>query len=141
MKLSEHFSLAEFTRSATAISHGWKNEPSTAEIEWMRYLCVSVLEPLRAELGRPITISSGFRCPKLNKAVGGVEQSQHMYGQAADLRVLSKDDGAKIMKILRRNPLVSKALYERSRSTGSRWIHVAVASVPVRYFDNDYPAV
>ena len=141
MKLSEHFSLAEFTRSATAISHGWKNDPSPAEIEWMRYLCVSVLEPLRAELGRPITITSGFRCPKLNAAVGGVEHSQHMYGQAADLRVLSKDDGAKIMKILRRNPLVSKALYERSRSSGSRCIHVAVASVPVRYFDNDYPAV
>lgn len=141
MKLSEHFSLAEFTRSDTAFSHGWKNEPSPAEIEWMRYLCVSVLEPLRAELGRPIIVTSGFRCAKLNKAVGGVSASQHMYGQAADLKVLSKDDGAKIMKILRRNPLTSKALYERSRSTGGRWIHVAVASVPVRYFDNDYPAV
>lgn len=106
----------------------------------MRYLCVSVLEPLRAELGRPITITSGFRCSKLNKAVGGVEHSQHMYGQAADIRILSKQDGDKIFAYLKSNKYVSKALYERSKSTGARWIHVAVAPVPVRYFNDDYPA-
>lgn len=140
MKLSEHFTLSEFTRSATASAHGWTNEPSQAEIEWLRYLCVKVLEPLRSQMGRPISISSGYRCPRLNAAVGGVTKSQHMYGQAADIRILSAEDGARIMIFLRQNPYVSKALYERSKSTGGRWIHVAVAAVPVRYFNDDYPA-
>ena len=140
MKLSEHFSLSEFTRSATAKARGWKNEPSMAEVEWLRYLCVKVLEPLRTQIDRPIYISSGYRCPRLNAAVGGVAKSQHQYGQAADIRILSADDGARIMKYLRQNPFVSKALYERSKSNGGRWIHVAVAAVPVRYFNDDYPA-
>ena len=140
MKLSEHFSLSEFTRSATAKARGWKNEPSMAEVEWLRYLCVKVLEPLRTQIDRPIYISSGYRCPRLNAAVGGVDKSQHQYGQAADIRILSAEDGARIMKYLRQNPHVSKALYERSKSNGGRWIHVAVAAVPVRYFNDDYPA-
>lgn len=140
MKLSEHFSLSEFTRSNTAKAHGWKNEPSPAEVEWLRYLCVWVLEPLRQELGRPISISSGYRCPKLNDAVGGVSKSQHMYGQAADIHILGSADGARIMKILRKNPFVNKALYERSSTTGGRWIHVATAALPIGYFNDDYLA-
>ena len=140
MRISEHFTLSEFTRSATAKAHGWKNDPSEAEVEWLRYLCVKVLEPLRTQIGRPIYISSGYRSPRLNAAVGGVAKSQHQYGQAADIRILSAEDGARIMMFLRQNPFVSKALYERSNSNGGRWIHVAVAAVPVRYFNDDYPA-
>jgi len=140
MKLSEHFSLEEMVRSATADRNHILNNPSHAEIQWLQYLCVNVLEPLRKHMGRPISVSSGYRCPKLNALVGGVVKSQHQYGQAADIRILGKDDGDRIFSYLKTNRYVSKALYERSKSTGARWIHVAVAAVPVRYFNSDYPA-
>lgn len=140
MKISEHFTLEEMTRSATAAQNHIPNEPSQAESQWLQFLCVNVLEPLRKHMGRPITITSGYRCPKLNALVGGVAKSQHQYGQAADIKILSKNDGDKIFEYLKTNKYVSKALYERSKSTGARWIHVAVAAVPVRYFNSDYPA-
>ena len=140
MKLSDHFTLEELTRSATASANKIANNPSQAERDWLQYLCVNVLEPLRQHMKRPISISSGYRCPKLNTLVGGVAKSQHQYGQAADIRILNKDDGDKIFAYLKSNKFVSKALYERSKSTGARWIHVAVAPVPVRYFNDDYPA-
>lgn len=140
MKLSDHFTLEELTRSATASANKIANIPSQAEKDWLQYLCVNVLEPLRQHMKRPISISSGYRCPKLNTLVGGVAKSQHQYGQAADIRILNKEDGDKIFAYLKSNKFVSKALYERSKSTGARWIHVAVAPVPVRYFNDDYPA-
>lgn len=140
MKLSEHFTLEEMVRSATATANKINNTPSQAERDWLQYLCVNVLEPLRTHMGRPISISSGYRCPKLNAMVGGVAKSQHQYGQAADIRILNQKDGDKIFAYLKSNKFVSKALYERSKSTGARWIHVAVAPIPVRYFNSDYPA-
>ena len=140
MKLSDHFTLEEMVRSATATANKIDNTPRQAEIDWLKYLCVYVLEPLRKHMGRPISISSGYRCPRVNTLVGGVAKSQHMYGQAADIRILNKQDGDKIFAYLKSNKYVSKALYERSKSTGARWIHVAVAPVPVGYFNSDYPA-
>lgn len=140
MKLSEHFTLEEFTRSQTAHLNHIDNTPSQAEIDWLKYLCVNILEPLRSHMQRPIVITSGFRCPKLNALVGGVPLSQHQYGQAADIRINNAADGAKIFLFLKNNKFVSKALYERSKSTGSRWIHVSCAPVPVRYFNDNYPA-
>lgn len=140
MNLSEHFTLEEMVRSATARANHIENVPSQAEKEWLQYLCINVLEPLRKHMGRPISVSSGYRCPKLNTLVGGVAKSQHQYGQAADIRILNKQDGDKIFAYLKTNKYVSKALYERSKSSGARWIHVAVAAVPVHYFNSDYPA-
>lgn len=140
MKLTEHFTLEEMTRSATANANKIDNTPSQPIIDWLQYLCINVLEPLRTHIQRPISISSGYRCPRLNTLVGGVGKSQHMYGQAADIRILSKEDGDKIFAYLKCNKFVSKALYERSKSTGARWIHVSVAPIPTRYFNSDYPA-
>lgn len=140
MKLSEHFTLEEMVRSQTATINKINNQPSPAESDWLKYLCVNVLEPLRQHMKRPISISSGYRCPYLNMLVGGVARSQHQYGQAADIRIISKEDGDKIFKYLKANPYVHKALYERSKSTGSRWIHVSVSPNPVHYFNSDYPA-
>ena len=138
--LTPHFSLDEMVRSQTATINKIKNQPSQAETDWLQYLCIKVLEPLREYMKRPIQISSGYRCPRLNALVGGVSKSQHMYGQAADIRILSKEDGDKIFKYLKTNPYVHKALYEHSKSTGSRWIHVSVSPDPIHYFNSDYPA-
>lgn len=85
-KLSEHFTLSEFCRSDTATRLGLTNNPTTPQqMEAMIALCKNILEPLRVHLGKPVRINSGFRSPKVNKAVGGAKNSQHMKGEAADI--------------------------------------------------------
>ena len=71
MKLTQHFRLAEFTRSATADSLGIDNSPDPKSIKNIKQLCEQVLEPLRLHVGVPITVNSGYRCAALNRAVGG----------------------------------------------------------------------
>ena len=71
MKLSEHFELVEFLVSETAARQGIANEPTPEVIDNLRRLCESVLEPLRVKIGRPVVITSGYRSPALNRAVGG----------------------------------------------------------------------
>ena len=85
MKLSEHFDLNEFTRSATADRLHIDNTIPEDLILNLRNLCEQVLEPLREHLGHPVVISSGYRYPALNRAVGGVPNSQHLTGEAADI--------------------------------------------------------
>lgn len=87
MKLTEHFDLQEFTYSETAKRYGIKNKPKTLIIDNIRTLCEEILEPLRLEIGKPIHISSGYRCLELNKKIGGVPTSQHCLGQACDFKV------------------------------------------------------
>jgi len=89
MQLTEHFKLAEFTRSATAEANGIKNDLDREDdrnvIENLKNLCVQVLEPLRRFADAPVIISSGYRCKELNRAVGGAAGSQHLTGEAADI--------------------------------------------------------
>jgi len=90
MKLTEHFKLSEFTRSSIADAHGIKNEIEDSKIiDNLKNLCVQVLEPLRQQVNEPIIISSGYRCPELNKLVGGAKNSQHMTGEAADISLIA----------------------------------------------------
>lgn len=89
MKLTEHFTYEELTASVTAKNKGIDNTPDAKQTECLQKLCENVLEPLRKAYGKPIKVTSGFRCKKLNKAVGGASTSQHTYGQAADITSLS----------------------------------------------------
>lgn len=92
IRLSEHFTLFEFLRSAKASSLNIQNCPSSEE-EWLKvvtnltYLIHYVLEPLRQYFAVPVNITSGFRTPTVNEAVGGVVDSYHLFGRAADIRV------------------------------------------------------
>ena len=85
MKLTEHFTLAEFERSATAARLHIDNWVPAELVPNTRNLCEQVLEPLREHFGEAVYVTSGYRCPQLNKAVGGVANSQHMRGEAADI--------------------------------------------------------
>lgn len=93
IQLTEHFKLSEFTKSSIASARHIDNtlsesNPQQAEIiANLRNLCENVLEPLRQWYGKPIVISSGYHCPALKRAVGGATTSQHMKGEAADLRI------------------------------------------------------
>ena len=95
LQLSKHFTLSEFTRSATAERLHIDNTPSEDVIQNLRTLCTEVLEPLRVHVCQPIIVSSGYRCPQLNTAVGGVRNSQHTTGQAADLAAPTVDSQGK----------------------------------------------
>lgn len=87
MQLSPHFTLDEFTRSATAQRLGIANQPNRAQIAAMVALCENVLEPVRSHFGKPVRITSGFRSPALSKAVGSTSKSQHGRGEAADFEI------------------------------------------------------
>ena len=88
MKLSELFSLSEFTESATARKHGIDNTPPQEAVDNLKALCQGSLEPLREKLGLPVVITSGFRTKALNdKLAHSSERSQHMQGCAADFYI------------------------------------------------------
>lgn len=88
----KHFNLSEFFRSSTAAKNGIKNEPSPDEkatiVRNINLLVDNVLDPIRDRINTPILITSGYRCPKINRLVGGVDNSQHMSGCAADFYVM-----------------------------------------------------
>jgi len=86
-KLSRHFELAEFLATATGI----EQTPNAAVVDNPRALCDRVLEPVRRRFGRPVIITSGYRNEELNKRVGGVRNSQHLLGEAADFFVWGED--------------------------------------------------
>lgn len=87
LRLSPHFTLAEFERSATAQKHGIDNHCPSQYIPTLQQLCLTILEPLRDFAGQPIIITSGYRSNQLNIKVGGVYASQHTLGEAADIRL------------------------------------------------------
>lgn len=111
MRLSKHFTLREFVRSATAIRHGINNMPGEEEIERMRQLCVNVLEPLRERFG-VIRITSGFRSFQVNEYVGGTRTSQHLTGEAADIHVGNTEVGRKMYDFIFQNLVFDQMLLE-----------------------------
>ena len=92
MKLSEHFSLSELTKSSTAERKGISNEPDEEAIENLILVCDQILEPVRTHYGKPFVPNSGFRCLELNRAIGSSDKSQHVTGQAVDFEVPGEDN-------------------------------------------------
>ena len=123
MQLSTNFRLSEFTRSDTAKRLGIENECSSVEqVLNLAYLCHMVLQPLRDRFG-PIRINSGYRCPELNRAVGGVKNSQHMRGEAADIHLPSVEKGKEYLAFLKSLPVFDQLIWEEKK--GTIWIHVS----------------
>ncbi|WP_027450835.1 D-Ala-D-Ala carboxypeptidase family metallohydrolase [Xylanibacter brevis] len=130
-QLTEHFTLQEMMASGTAIRLGLKNEPGEKEVEALRHLCEEVLEPLRQRFGR-IIIASGYRCEALNKAVGGVKNSQHMRGEAADIHCGSQQTAQRYYLFISKHLVFDQLLLERRLSNGCCWIHVSYIFQPGR---------
>ena len=127
MQLSTNFRLSEFTRSDTAKRLGIENDCSSVEqVLNLAYLCHMVLQPLRDRFG-PIRITSGYRCPELNGAVGGVKNSQHMRGEAADIHLPSVEIGKEYFAFLKTLPAVDELIWERKGNVC--WIHVSARRV------------
>lgn len=123
--ITMHFTLDELCASATAKAKGIINKPDVSQIINLVYLGAYVLEPLRVALGEPIKISSGFRCQALNKAVGGVTNSQHCKGQAADLCIDGDmDKGKRWFDYIRKHLDFDQLIWEHN-AQGVYWVHVS----------------
>lgn len=119
---SEYFTLAELTRSETAASHKIDNTPNKAVIDNLQYGVDMVLDPLRRLYRKPIKINSAYRSPQLNKLVGGVPNSWHQDGNAADIHISSDEEAKILFSYLQKLPSVDTALFEHSKT--AQWLHV-----------------
>ena len=122
MKLSNNFDLAEFVKSDTATRLGIDNTPTFQEVENIARLVVNVLQPLRNAYGKPITVNSGYRCPALNKAVGGSTTSSHMKGEAADITAGSKEENKELFELVKKLNLSFDQLIDEKDFS---WVHVS----------------
>ena len=122
MKLSTNFSLHELTKSDTAIRQGIDNTPPMQVIENLQDLVDNILQPLRDKFG-VIAVTSGYRSPAVNKAIGGSTTSDHCHGYAADFEVLGMDNRELALYI--RNNLKYKQLILEFYSglPDSGWVH------------------
>jgi len=87
MNLTANFTLAEMTKSETALRHDMDNTPGEQEIAALKLLCEKVLQPVRDHYGKGVKVNSGFRHPEVNAKVGGSKTSDHCRGHAADIEI------------------------------------------------------
>lgn len=120
-KITNNFSMEEFTRSETADKLGIKNEPDNRAKLAIVNLCTKLLQPLREAYGKPIRINSGYRSEELNKAVGGVATSQHRLGMASDLSIDGK--ACDLLELIEENrlPFDQAILYRKQN-----FLHVSL---------------
>ena len=139
MKLTEHFTLEELTRSDYANDHGLNNTASEYVEKNLMMLCVLILEPLRISLNRAVIINSGYRSKEVNAGVGGVPSSLHLLGLAADIHFHSETELKEMLSVLKRNKHLDLALVERSKN--AKWLHVQLPrpnAVPRRRISSVY---
>lgn len=138
MYTPKFFTLHELLKSETAETKHIDNIPSFAVVENLNKLCQLILDPTRSKLEEPIYVTSGYRCNALNVAVGGVGNSQHLTGCAADLQY---EDLQKLFDILKNNPNVDQLLFERSKT--STWVHVSISAKgePRHIINNNYNVI
>lgn len=133
MKLSPNFTLEEMTRT----SYPWlQKEPSVQAVVNLTRLCALVLQPLRDAIGCPVRVTSGFRSERLNDYVGGVADSYHRLGLAADIHVNDDAHARRMFDVLKTNPYVDVCLFEHKN--GARWLHVQTSLYPRHKYNFNY---
>jgi zinc D-Ala-D-Ala carboxypeptidase len=122
--LSPHFSLDELVASQTAARKGIDNTPGAAELRNLKRLS-AVLERVREVVGgKSVIISSGYRSPALNEAVGGARNSAHMLGLAADFSVPSFGTLLQVAKAIAATPCLD---YDQLIHEYGTWVHIGLA--------------
>lgn len=123
-KIINYFSLDELCKSDTATKNNITNIPEIKSIHNLQHLIKEVLNPLRTKFGKPILVTSGYRCKKLNELVGGVENSQHLTGSAADIVPVNRDDLQKLFDIAKEQGNFDQLIWE------GNWIHISWSENP-----------
>ena len=123
MNIPTYFTLYELLYSRTALYSKIANHPSWQQVENLNRLATTILDPVRKVYGKPIKVSSGFRCALLNSAVGGVDNSQHLQGLAADLQV---NDLKALKQAVIESGVPFDQLIEESKGP-AKWLHISCA--------------
>jgi D-alanyl-D-alanine dipeptidase len=128
MKISQHLSLSEVTRSETAKRKGISNTPTAEHLDNFKLLAEKVFEPIRAHFGVPIHISSGYRSKELNDAIGGSQTSQHSKGQAIDIDMDGSTNGVTnkmIFDFIKDKLDFDQLIWEFGTDKNPDWVHVS----------------
>ena len=123
------FKVQEFIHSDTAEKLGIENVPDEVQLANLSILANSILLQPRMKMGVPFTITSGYRCPRLNKAVGGAANSYHMQGKACDIVFPTRDLLCLAAKLIVKQPLCDLVLLENAKSS-HQWLHVQWSYTP-----------
>lgn len=120
----KYFTVNELCKSSTATKKGIANVPSAEERANLEALIANVLDPLREAWGKPIVVNSGFRCERLNKAVGGAAGSQHKTGEAADIEAVTRDpaDNRRLFELVLKLGLPFDQMINEF---GYDWVHIS----------------
>jgi hypothetical protein len=136
IQLSPHFTLNELIASDTAVEEDIDNSPNLQQIIELTLLCNNTLEKIRQICGaKPIEVTSGFRCPELNAAVGGASNSAHLFGCAADIVIPDFGDPLKVCEALHAYVIdlqIDQLIYE-TNAAGGVWVHVGRATLDEGY--------
>ena len=119
-----YFTLYELLYSQTALYSKIPNHPTWAQVENLNRLATTILDPVRKVFGKPIKVSSGFRSTLLNTAVGGINNSQHLQGLAADLQV---SDLKGLKQAVIESGVPFDQLIEENKG-GTKWLHISCAA-------------
>jgi hypothetical protein len=127
MQLSKNLTLAEATKSQTAVRLGIKNVPNEQQIENLKLVAKHVFQPLRDHFNVAIAVSSGFRSPAINKAIGGSKTSEHMEGRALDLDadVFGGITNKEIFDYIKNNLDFNQLIWEFGGKDNPEWVHVS----------------
>lgn len=126
MKITNNFTWEELLRTST----GLDNTPTKEAKAYLEELCELILQPIRDEYGKPLIVTSGYRSDKVNKAVGGAKTSQHLRGQAADIKTDSKANNKVLFELIinmieDKKITVGQLIDEKNYS----WIHVSLPTL------------
>ena len=127
--ISKHVSYKEGVHSNTAIRRGIDNTPNDEQLDNMEIIAEEIFEPLRTYVGGPIKINSFFRCPELNKAIGGSSKSQHCKGQAMDIDdTFGRMTNAEMYHFIKEHLDFDQMIWEFGDDDNPDWVHVSYVS-------------
>ena len=122
----KYFSVSELTASATALREGIDNRPNKCAYHLLHVLVQQLLDPICEAWGEPIVVSSGYRCKELNTLIGGVKNSHHILGCAADLIAGNKADHRRLFKLIQQMQQQGQIRFTQLILEGDgRWIHIS----------------
>ena len=124
--VSSYFTISELTASATALREGIDNRPNKCAYHLLHVLVDQLLDPIREAWGEPIVVSSGYRCKQLNTLIGGVKNSHHILGCAADIIAGNKADHRRLFKLIQQMQQEGQIRFTQLIWEGDgRWIHIS----------------
>jgi len=129
MKLSTNFTTEEATRSSYAVKHGIDNSMTPVVLRNAEWFAKNVLQPIRFKIDKPFNITSWYRSPALNKAIGGVATSAHLSGTAIDFCIegmnASETWDAVLLALKDLKIPFDQVINERNSKTGAMWVHLS----------------